>query len=81
MRVDAEAIYLELTGVLLVNRKSGNVRSLGGVRIHWKDGNRWRKMLLVPNEQETVGELLHRIGDLAGEPTFADWLAAAGKAA
>lgn len=81
MRVDPDSIYLELAGVLIVNRKSGNVRPLSGVRIHWKEGNRWRRLLLVPDEYETIGELLHRVGDLSVDATFADWLVAAGSKA
>jgi len=67
MRVDPDSTYLEPTGLWLFDRASGTMAALEGIRIHWKDGNRWRHVTLVPNDDETLPELYRRLGAMIAE--------------
>lgn len=69
MRVDPESVYLEPAGVFTLNRETGDVKAPMGVCVHWKEGNRWQRVTLLPDEGETFGALLHRLGDwIADDP-------------
>jgi len=73
MRVDPESVYFEPTRVWTFNREHNDLQAPMGLYVHAKLGARWRAILLVPNEDESFGELCARIGQwYADEPvTFA----------
>lgn len=68
MKPDPE-VYLEPCGVFLFDRSTGSVDAPRGVTIHWKEGARWQKLTLLPDDGETFGALMHRLGDwIADDP-------------
>jgi hypothetical protein len=66
--MDAATVYLELEPrVWSVGDTSAK---LCAVRVHWKDGRKWRRVRIVSENLESPGALLGRIGNLiAGAET------------
>lgn len=65
MRINPDAVYLELETVTLVSRNGGVPRYVPAVRLHFKEGNRWQKRIFAANEDngETLGAILARLGE------------------
>ena len=62
MKPNPESVYLEPSGVFLLDRSTGAVRAPLGVTIHWKEGTRWQHLTLLPDEGEDFASLLGRLG-------------------
>lgn len=64
MRIDPEAVYLEISeAVTTWGPKTGHCVKPAAI-LHWKDGNRWRRMSFLASESngETLGAILGRVG-------------------
>lgn len=68
MRVDPECVYLRLEpAVCIINRKTGAVRYVPGVEVHWKDGRRWqRRTFLASEEERTLEDALRQVAEWVG---------------
>lgn len=65
MRIDPDAVYLELSEALTVyNFGSGDTRTAPAAILHWKDGRKWQRRSFIANENngDTLGAILARIG-------------------
>lgn len=65
MRVDPDAVYLELSeGQLVWNMDTNESRVVPAVQLHFKEGGKWQRRSFVGREDEvdTLGSILERIG-------------------
>lgn len=62
MRIDPEAVYLELSeGTTVYNFATGGTRVAPAVILHWKDGRKWQRASFIADEGCTLAALIAKL--------------------
>lgn len=78
MRVDPEAVYLELSdGSTVYNFTTGDMRVAPAVILHWKDGRKWHRRSVIAQDGESLGDCLRALATWFDTDGLSDALAKA----